>query len=60
MQSTKLQIARTSDAYVFTGAGFGHGVGLCQIGAAARARRGESVDDILAAYFEGAYVVTVR
>ncbi|MGE5836454.1 MAG: SpoIID/LytB domain-containing protein [Acidobacteriota bacterium] len=60
VQSTKLQIARTSDAYVFTGAGFGHGVGLCQIGAAARARRAESVEDILAAYFGGAYVVTVR
>lgn len=60
VQSTKLQIARTGDAYVFTGAGFGHGVGLCQIGAAARARRGESVEDILAAYFEGAYVVTIR
>lgn len=57
VQSTKLTISRTRDAYVFAGAGFGHGVGLCQVGAAARARRGESIDDITAAYFEGTSVV---
>jgi len=54
LQSTKVTIGRAGDSFVFTGAGFGHGVGLCQIGAAARARRGESVNDILEAYFNGA------
>jgi stage II sporulation protein D len=60
VQSTKLTIARTRDSYVFSGAGFGHGVGLCQVGAAARARRGESVEEIVGAYFEGTEVVKVR
>ena len=60
VQSTKLQISRTNDSFVFTGTGFGHGVGLCQIGAAARARRGESIEEILTAYFEGTSIVTVR
>jgi stage II sporulation protein D len=60
VQSTKLTIAKTRDSFVFTGAGFGHGVGLCQIGAAARARRGESIEDIIDAYFEGASVVRLK
>jgi stage II sporulation protein D len=60
VQSTKLTVAKTRDSYVFTGAGFGHGVGLCQIGAAARARRGESIQNIIDAYFEGTSVVRVR
>lgn len=60
VQSTKMTISRTRDSFVFAGAGFGHGVGLCQIGAAARARRGESVKEIIEAYFDGATVARVR
>jgi stage II sporulation protein D len=52
--STRFAVRRTGTDYVFNGTGFGHGVGLCQIGAAARARRGESVDSILAHYFPAA------
>lgn len=36
------------------GAGWGHGVGLCQIGAAVMATRGYSYREILAHYFRGA------
>ncbi len=60
VQSTKMTISRTRDSFVFAGSGFGHGVGLCQIGAAARARRGESVNEIIEAYFDGATVARVR
>jgi len=38
------------------GAGWGHGVGLCQIGAAVMADRSHSHDEILARYFGGATV----
>ncbi len=37
----------------FVGAGWGHGVGLCQIGAAAMATRGRSYREILRHYFPG-------
>lgn len=37
----------------FTGRGLGHGVGLCQAGARARAEAGQPADAILAAYFPG-------
>jgi len=41
------------EAAVFAGHGSGHGVGLCQDGAEARGRAGESMDRILAFYFPG-------
>jgi stage II sporulation protein D len=54
LMSTRFTIARSGQTYTFTGSGYGHGVGLCQVGAATRARRGESIDEIFAAYFPGA------
>jgi stage II sporulation protein D len=47
--------ARTGkvDAFVLHGAGWGHGVGLCQIGAAGMASRGSSAEEILKHYFTG-------
>ena len=53
IQSTRLSIARQTGGYVFTGTGFGHGVGLCQAGALARARLGESAEEIFDAYYDG-------
>jgi SpoIID/LytB domain protein len=42
------------DSFALQGAGWGHGVGLCQIGAAAMAHAGYSYQRILAHYFQGA------
>jgi stage II sporulation protein D len=59
IMSTRLSIERRGRSYRFTGTGFGHGVGLCQTGAAARAARGEAVADILLAYYPGAALTKV-
>jgi len=40
--------------FTLRGAGWGHGVGLCQIGAAVMSARGYSFDKILFHYFPGA------
>ncbi|HEY5511394.1 MAG TPA: SpoIID/LytB domain-containing protein [Prolixibacteraceae bacterium] len=40
--------------FVLTGAGWGHGVGLCQIGAAMMGEKGYSYEEILMHYFVGA------
>ena len=40
--------------FVLHGAGWGHGVGLCQIGAAMMAHKGYNYQQILAHYFKGA------
>ncbi len=42
--------------FVLTGAGWGHGVGLCQIGAAVMAERGFGYREILAHYYPGTTV----
>jgi SpoIID/LytB domain protein len=39
--------------FIFHGAGWGHGVGLCQIGAAVMATKGFSTEEILKHYFQG-------
>jgi SpoIID/LytB domain protein len=41
------------EQFVFHGAGWGHGVGLCQIGAAVMASKGFSAEEILRHYFPG-------
>ncbi|MBP1730897.1 MAG: sporulation related protein [Deltaproteobacteria bacterium] len=41
------------ETFIFRGAGWGHGVGLCQIGAAVMASQGFSAEEILKHYFQG-------
>jgi stage II sporulation protein D len=54
IMSTRFSVVRIGTTYRFTGTGFGHGVGLCQTGAAARASRGADMTEILTVYFPGA------
>jgi len=42
--------------FILTGAGWGHGVGLCQIGAAMMGAKGYKYDEILLHYFRGASI----
>lgn len=42
--------------FVFRGGGWGHGVGLCQIGAAVMAAKGKKAEEIVLHYFPGARV----
>jgi stage II sporulation protein D len=42
------------EAVVFAGKGWGHGVGLCQVGAYGMAVRGASYEEILGHYYSGA------
>jgi SpoIID/LytB domain protein len=46
--------SRFPDRFILIGAGWGHGVGLCQIGAAVMAEQGYTHEEILAHYFKGA------
>jgi stage II sporulation protein D len=39
--------------FVFTGKGWGHGVGLCQVGAFGMAQAGSKFEEILAHYYSG-------
>lgn len=46
----------TPKEFVFTGAGWGHGVGLCQCGAARQAVEGKTCEEILYFYFPEAHI----
>jgi len=61
MMSTRFTMSRSPNGadYVLNGTGFGHGVGLCQVGALARARRGANAPEILATYFPGSRIQTL-
>jgi stage II sporulation protein D len=52
--STWFEVSRQGDLFEFHGRGWGHGVGLCQTGAAVMASQGRTERDILAQYFPGA------
>jgi stage II sporulation protein D len=49
--------ARPPKAFVLEGRGWGHGVGLCQIGACALAKEGRSAEQILSFYYPATRVV---
>ncbi len=46
-------------AWLFTGGGWGHGVGMCQVGAIGRAEAGQTYTQILEHYFTGAQVARI-
>ena len=52
--SAKLAKDGAVERFILDGGGWGHGVGLCQIGAAVMATKGFSAEAILAHYFPGA------
>jgi stage II sporulation protein D len=59
IRSDWFEVAAAGDGFVFHGRGSGHGVGLCQAGAAEMAREGISFTEILARYFPAAQIADV-
>jgi SpoIID/LytB domain protein len=53
VRSTAFTLEQGGDSVGLTGRGYGHGVGMCVIGAARRAARGDSAELILSKYFPG-------
>jgi stage II sporulation protein D len=56
LKSTLFEVKREGDSFVFRGAGFGHGVGMCQLGAIGMAEAGKPHDQILAHYYRGTHL----
>jgi stage II sporulation protein D len=60
LQSTIYQVVNKQDKWAFlSGTGFGHGVGMCQCGAQAMAREGNSANQILSYYYRDSKIVRV-
>ncbi len=56
LYSSAFVVDRDKGRFVLTGAGWGHGVGLCQIGAAVMAGKGFLYREILSHYYPGTVV----
>ncbi len=53
LPSSFFRIHKNGNEWILKGKGFGHGVGLCQMGARARAQAGQSYIQILTHYYPG-------
>ena len=51
LKSTRFTIRHQGSGFIFEGRGWGHGIGLCQRGAAARAKAGQGPSQILSHYY---------
>ncbi len=56
LYSSAFVVDKEPGRFVLSGAGWGHGVGLCQIGAAVMANQGRSYTEILQHYYRGTTV----
>lgn len=56
LKSTKFSITQRGEDFVFTGLGFGHGVGMCQWGAKHLSKAGYSYKQILKKYYPKAFM----
>ena len=57
LYSSAFDVERTPDGdFILHGRGWGHGVGLCQIGAAVMGEQGKTYDEILLFYYRGAEI----
>ena len=54
LYSSAFTVEKSEKGFTLYGAGWGHGVGLCQIGAAVMAENGKKYKEILAHYYKGA------
>ncbi len=59
LYSSAFVVERNGTNFVLLGAGWGHGVGLCQIGAALMAHQGYDYHQILAHYYKNTYIKKV-
>lgn len=59
LYSSAFTVENTPEGFTLHGAGWGHGVGLCQIGAAVMGAKGYDYAAILAHYYPGAAVETL-
>ena len=56
LKSSAFEVEYADGKIVLHGRGWGHGVGLCQIGAAVMASRGYTYEAILAHYYPGSSI----
>lgn len=56
LYSSAFDVEKQGDRFILHGSGWGHGVGLCQIGAAVMGEQGKTYDEILLFYYRNATI----
>ena len=56
LYSSAFEVEKEGDRFILHGSGWGHGVGLCQIGAAVMGEQGKTYDEILLFYYRNAII----
>lgn len=56
LMSSAFEVEKQNGRFILHGKGWGHGVGLCQIGAAVMGKQGKSYDEILLFYYRNAQI----
>lgn len=56
LPSTKFEVAKVGNSFVFRGTGYGHGLGVSQFGARAMAESGYDYKQILQHYYQGVQI----
>ena len=56
LYSSAFEVEKQDDRFILHGSGWGHGVGLCQIGAAVMGEQGKTYDEILLFYYRNAEI----
>ena len=59
LYSSAFEVEKTATGFRLQGKGWGHGVGLCQIGAAVMGQQGYSYKQILLHYYRGAEIIKI-
>ena len=59
IRSARFEVSKQGTRFVFSGKGYGHGVGLCQAGAYARLRAGARPEQVLARYYPGTRLIAL-
>lgn len=57
LPSANFDITQNAQGLLLSGKGYGHGIGMCQMGVRARAKAGQTVEQILLHYYQGAELV---
>ncbi len=60
IRSTNFSIILDQERVIFSGKGWGHGVGLCQWGAYGMSRQGHDYKEILGFYYPGSEIVKIQ
>jgi SpoIID/LytB domain protein len=56
LYSSAFEVEKQDNRFILHGSGWGHGVGLCQIGAAVMGEQGKTYDEILLFYYRNAFI----